>query len=1102
MRRLAWLGRESSRRAGQTRGGPRRGRLRGAVTGGLAAAVAVVGLVAFATPAFAQDNVITATASCASPLGSGAQITWTIANGFNLAETGTVTTVTGGLSTLDAPAFSIAASPGQPSQTATLTQTLPAGTTGVITLDVSSTWSNGASETGSGTFDLSMIGCAAPVQSIEGHIYLCHGGNPTTDEETGGMLGADGTGLSTVPPTLNPLAPADVIAGSYSMTASSPPGFQLVACGGSSSPNAAGTSATESVDVPSGGAGVGVFYAAPSSPPASVPAGTATNSVTPATAGGSVTPTITATDPGTPTTATGSLTPATPTGSSDWTASGKPSISLKKTASIKSYSAPGTLVTYSYKVTNTGNVTLDPVTVTDPMAGLSPISCPATSLAPWVSETCTATYTTTQADVDRGSLENTGTATGTPPSGPPVTAQSSVCIPACQYPSIALKKTASIKSYSAPGTLVTYSYKVTNTGNVTLDPVTVTDPMAGLSPISCPATSLAPWVSETCTATYTTTQADVDRGSLENTGTATGTPPSGPPVTAQSSVCIPACRYPSIALEEVGQHQVVFGPGHPGDLLLQGDQHGQRHAGPGDGDRPHGGSLAHLVPRHLPGPLGQRDLHGDLHHHPGRRGPRLSREHRHRHGHPAERAPRDGPVLGVHPGLPVPVHRAKKTASIKSYSAPGTLVTYSYKVTNTGNVTLDPVTVTDPMAGLSAISCPATSLAPWVSETCTATYTTTQADVDRGSLENTGTATGTPPSGPTVTAQSSVCIPAVQTPSISVVKSADVPTVSAVGQVVTYTFTIANTGNVTLYDVDVTDAQASPSLASSLGPITCATGTDGSITLAPAATDTCSATYTVTQADLSNNSIEDTATVTGQPPNQLPPVTDTSTLTLTVTSVSVVKAASPAGGVVAGSATPIVYTLTVTNTGSATTTAPIVVTDAAPTGTTLVAGSPACAKGGPPNCTVTVTNGTITWTIPAGVAPGASYTLTYLVTADATDATGTITNTASWSGPGCVPPVAESGTTTCPTNTVTTPVTAAPVTTSMVSTITPPTTSAPAAPAPTTPPAAAPALPLAFTGAPLTQEWMFGVAELLIGAALLIAARWRRRSPRGATRQV
>ena len=46
------------------------------------------------------------------------------------------------------------------------------------------------------------------------------------------------------------------------------------------------------------------------------------------------------------------------------------------------------------------------------------------------------------------------------------------------------------------------------------------------------------------------------------------------------------------------------------------------------------------------------------------------------------------------------------------------------------------------------------------------------------------------------------------------------------------------------------------------------TGTNGNIRLAPGATDVCSATYTVTQADLTNNSVKDTATVTGQPPNQ------------------------------------------------------------------------------------------------------------------------------------------------------------------------------------------------------------------------------------------
>ena len=568
MRRPALLGRGSSPRADLARGDRRPSRLRGVITGGLASALAVVGLVAFATPAFAQDNTLSPAASSAIPLGSGVQITWTIANSFNLPETGSVTAATGGLSSLNVPAYSIPASPGQPSQTAALRQTLPAGTKGLVTLEISSTWSNGVSETDSASFDLSTINCAAPVQTIEGHIYLCNNGNPTISEVTGGTLAAQGTGLSTVSPALDPLAPVDVISGTYSMTALSPPGHRLVTCGGSSSPNGAGTSATESVDVPSGGVGVGVFYTAPVSAPASAAPTSPPGSLTPTTSTGPVTPTyppgaVTATTPAgpaMPTTSVSSTTPNPSAGTSGGTNPANPAnpaISLNKSASISSYSAAGTLVTYSYMVTNTGNVTLNPVTVTDPMSGLSPISCPATSLAPGVPETCTATYTTTQADVDRGSLQNTGTSTGTPPSGPNVTAQSSVSIPAAQTPAISLNKSASISSYSAAGTLVTYSYMVTNTGNVTLNPVTVTDPMSGLSPISCPATSLAPGVPETCTATYTTTQADVDRGSLQNTGTSTGTPLSGPNVTAQSSVSIPAVQTPSISV--VKSADVHFG---------------------------------------------------------------------------------------------------------------------------------------------------------------------------------------------------------------------------------------------------------------------------------------------------------------------------------------------------------------------------------------------------------------------------------------------------------------------------------------------------------------------------------------------------------------
>src|ERR1022692_4924011 len=335
------------------------------------------------------------------------------------------------------------------------------------------------------------------------------------------------------------------------------------------------------------------------------------------------------------------------------------SITLVKTANISSFSASGTVVTYGYKVTNTGTVKLDPVTVTDPMAGLSSITCPSTSLAAWASETCTATYTTTTEDLNAGSITNVGTATGTPPSGPNVIASQTLIIPLTgasplSAPSIALVKTANISSFSGSGTLVTYSYKVTHTGNVTLNPIMVSDPMANLSALSCPVTSLAAGVSETCTATYTTTATDVTTGSITNTGTATGKPPTGANVIASQTLIIP--------------------------------------------------------------------------------------------------------LTGASP-LSAPSIALVKTANISSFSGSGTLVTYSYKVTHTGNVTLNPIMVSDPMANLSALSCPVTSLAAGVSETCTATYTTTAADVTTGSITNTGTATGTPPTGANVTATQTLTVP-------------------------------------------------------------------------------------------------------------------------------------------------------------------------------------------------------------------------------------------------------------------------------------------------------------------------------------------------------
>jgi fimbrial isopeptide formation D2 family protein len=190
---------------------------------------------------------------------------------------------------------------------------------------------------------------------------------------------------------------------------------------------------------------------------------------------------------------------------------------------------------------------------------------------------------------------------------------------------------------------------------------------------------------------------------------------------------------------------------------------------------------------------------------------------------------------------------------------------------------------------------------------------------------------------------------------------------------------------------------------------------------------------------------------------------------------TVTKSVSPQSGVVVGSSTPIVYTLTATNAGTATTQTPLSVSDTVPTGTTLVAGSPAC-KGGPPSCATALSGSTITWKVPAGVAPGTVYSLTFSVTANANDAAGTISNTATWTGPGCL-------SAPCSTNTASTTVAAAPATAAATT----PTT---AAPAPTTSPA------IAFTGARLTEEWMAAAAAILLGAGLVLVARRRRRPAR------
>ena len=80
----------------------------------------------------------------------------------------------------------------------------------------------------------------------------------------------------------------------------------------------------------------------------------------------------------------------------------------------------------------------------------------------------------------------------------------------------------------------------------------------------------------------------------------------------------------------------------------------------------------------------------------------------------------------------------------------------------------------------------------------------TQAEVDAGgNLSNTVTADSTE-SGPDT---DTLNIPVSQTPALNVVKTSTTTSITAAGQVVPYTFTVTNTGNMTLTGVTVTRSE-------------------------------------------------------------------------------------------------------------------------------------------------------------------------------------------------------------------------------------------------------------------------------------------------------
>jgi hypothetical protein len=222
----------------------------------------------------------------------------------------------------------------------------------------------------------------------------------------------------------------------------------------------------------------------------------------------------------------------------------------------------GNPVLWTYVVTNTGTVVLTNVFVTDDQGVV--VTAPKTELQPGESMTCTASGTAVA-----GQYANVGTVTATLPNGDPVTdSDPSHYFGETIWPAICLEVATNGENADLPpgpsilaGSPVTWTYLVTNTGDVTLSSVAVTDDQ-GVT-VTCPKTSLAPGESMTCSATGIATT-----GQYSNVGTATGYPPVGPPVSDSDPSHYFGLAW-TISIEVATNGQDADEP--PGPTILVGD---------------------------------------------------------------------------------------------------------------------------------------------------------------------------------------------------------------------------------------------------------------------------------------------------------------------------------------------------------------------------------------------------------------------------------------------------------------------------------------------------------------------------------------------------
>jgi uncharacterized repeat protein (TIGR01451 family) len=462
----------------------------------------------------------------------------------------------------------------------------------------------------------------------------------------------------------------------------------------------------------------------------------------------------------------------------------------------------GDVITYHFAVTNTGNVTLAPVTMTDTKAVFAPTATIAT-LAPGATDsTLIARHSLTAADLAAGRYQNQSTVTGRTPRSGNIAALSDDNDlighdpTIVEWPAIALIKTVNVtgpnkingaidvngNGFTDAGDTIEYSFKIINTGKFTLNNIIVTDPLipntvAPDAVLGAPLNGLAPGTSDSThfTGIYTIKQTDVNRGHVDNTAKVEGTDINGTQVVDYSDPGVPTGDAPTIT----------------------------------------------PIPPH--------------------------------------------PVLTV-----VKLQGTIEDRNNNGLNDVGDVIPYTFTITNAGNLAYNSVSLVDLLPGAVVRGSSFTNFQPGAqNNTYTASYTITARDMTFGSVSNQARVTGILANGQSTTDLSDNADPTLNNPTVTalVVKPAiglikrvfsvvDTNTngTTDVGDVINYTFDVRNTGNVPLTNVFINDLL--PGAVVTGGPI---------LNLPAGNTDTTTfkASYTLTPADINAGRVSNTAQIFG-----------------------------------------------------------------------------------------------------------------------------------------------------------------------------------------------------------------------------------------------